>query len=111
MQAWWSRHHLLLIADRSSLTLEGASQARSLRPRRRRDRQWTGSCVEKANPETLYGIFGDAAWTNKYRLPDSLLPDLLEHFSRISLGNEAAQTDILGQSYEYLIKKFRRSHK
>jgi len=62
--------------------------------------------IEKANPETLYGIFGDAAWTNKDRLPDSLLRDLLEHFSRISLGNQAAQTDILGQSYEYLIKKF-----
>ena len=62
--------------------------------------------IEKANPETLYGIFGDAAWTNKDRLPDSLLRDLLEHFSRINLGNEAAETDILGQSYEYLIKKF-----
>ena len=62
--------------------------------------------IERANPETLYGIFGDAAWTNKERLPDSLLRDLIEHFSRISLGNRAAQTDILGQSYEYLIKKF-----
>ncbi len=62
--------------------------------------------IEKANPETLYGIFGDAAWTNKDRLPDSLLRDLVEHFSRINLGNKAAQADILGQSYEYLIKKF-----
>ncbi len=62
--------------------------------------------IEKANPETLYGIFGDASWTNKDRLPDSLLRDLIEHFSRISLGNQAAQADILGQSYEYLIKKF-----
>ena len=26
--------------------------------------------IEKANPETLYGIFGDAQWTNKDRLPD-----------------------------------------
>ena len=42
--------------------------------------------IEKANPETLYGIFGDAAWTNKDRLPDSLLRDLIEHFSRITLG-------------------------
>jgi type I restriction enzyme M protein len=25
--------------------------------------------IERANPETLYGIFGDAAWTNKDRLP------------------------------------------
>ncbi len=62
--------------------------------------------IEKANPETLYGIFGDAQWTNKDRLPDSLLRDLLEHFSRTALGNTAAQADILGQSYEYLIKKF-----
>lgn len=62
--------------------------------------------IEKANPETLYGIFGDAQWTNKERLSDSLLRDLIEHFSRITLGNQSAQADILGQSYEYLIKKF-----
>ena len=62
--------------------------------------------IEKANPETLYGIFGDAQWTNKDRLSDALLKDLIEHFSRINLGNQAAQADILGQSYEYLIKKF-----
>jgi type I restriction enzyme M protein len=62
--------------------------------------------IEKGNPETLYGIFGDAGWTNKERLPDSLLRDLLEHFSRINLGNAAIKTDILGQAYEYLIKKF-----
>jgi len=62
--------------------------------------------IEKANPETLYGIFGDAAWSNKDRLPDSLLRDLIEHFSSIALSNAAAQADILGQSYEYLIKKF-----
>ncbi|MDO8691274.1 MAG: class I SAM-dependent DNA methyltransferase, partial [Dehalococcoidia bacterium] len=62
--------------------------------------------IETANPETLYGIFGDAQWTNKDRLPDSLLRDLIEHFSSIPLGNREAQADILGQSYEYLIKKF-----
>jgi len=62
--------------------------------------------IEKANPETLYAIFGDAQWTNKERLSDSLLRDLIEHFSRINLGNQAAQADVLGQSYEYLIKKF-----
>ena len=44
-------------------------------------------------------------WTNKDRLPDSLLRDLIEHFSRINLGNRP-EDDILGQSYEYLIKKF-----
>lgn len=64
--------------------------------------------IEKANPETLYGIFGDAQWTNKDRLSDALLRDLIEHFSRIALGNQVAQADILGQSYEYLTGSHRR---
>ena len=54
----------------------------------------------------MYGIFGDAQWTIKARLTEALLRGLVEHFSRISLGNQAGQADILGQSYEYLIKKF-----
>ncbi|MEN6341115.1 MAG: class I SAM-dependent DNA methyltransferase [Methanospirillum sp.] len=63
-------------------------------------------CIETANPEQLYGIFGDAQWANKDRLSDTLLRDLIDHFSKIKLSNEAAEADILGQSYEYLIKKF-----
>lgn len=63
-------------------------------------------CIEQANPDTLNGIFGDAQWTNKDRLSDSLLKDLIEHFSSLSLGNEYCKADILGQAYEYLIKKF-----
>jgi type I restriction enzyme M protein len=62
--------------------------------------------IEKANPDTLYGIFGDAQWTNKDRLSDALLRDLIEHFSKLPLGNSAARADVLGQSHEYLIKKF-----
>lgn len=62
--------------------------------------------IEQANPDTLYGIFGDAQWTNKDRLSDALLRDLIEHFSALPLGNRSAQADILGQAYEYLIKKF-----
>lgn len=62
--------------------------------------------IEKENPDTLYGIFGDTQWTNKERLPDSLMRDLIEHFSAINLGNQVAKADILGQAYEYLIKKF-----
>ena len=62
--------------------------------------------IEKANPDTLYGIFGDAQWTNKDRLSDALLCDLIEHFSKLDLGNKVARADLLGQSYEYLIKKF-----
>jgi type I restriction enzyme M protein len=29
--------------------------------------------IEQANPNKLYGIFDDTQWTNKERLPDSLL--------------------------------------
>jgi type I restriction enzyme M protein len=63
-------------------------------------------CIEQANPRMLYGIFGDAQWTNKERLSDALLCDLIEHFSRLPLTNQAAQADVLGLAYEYLIKKF-----
>jgi len=62
--------------------------------------------IEQANPDTLHGIFGDAQWTNKDRLSDALLKDLTEHFSALNLGNENCRADVLGQSYEYLIKKF-----
>ena len=62
--------------------------------------------IEKANPDKLYDIFGDAQWGNKDRLSDALLRDLIDHFSRLRLGNQDVEADILGQAYEYLIKKF-----
>lgn len=62
--------------------------------------------IEQANPRTLYGIFGDAGWSNKERLSDELLRDLIEHFSRLPLSNGNINSDVLGQAYEYLIKKF-----
>ena len=62
--------------------------------------------IEVANPEKLHGIFGDASWTNKNRLPDRLLKDLLEHFSTKTLSIENCPADELGQGYEYLIKQF-----
>jgi type I restriction enzyme M protein len=62
--------------------------------------------IEMANPQTLYGIFGDTQWSNKERLPDALLCDLIEHFSKVSLANSAAEPDVLGNAYEYLIKRF-----
>ncbi len=62
--------------------------------------------IEAANQKHLYGVFGDSQWTNKDRLPDALLKDLIEHFSAISLGNQNVTTDIVGDGYEYLIKKF-----
>lgn len=62
--------------------------------------------IEKANGDKMTGIFGDGAWTNKNRLPDRLLKDLLEHFSSKCLSLANCPEDELGQGYEYLIKQF-----
>lgn len=62
--------------------------------------------IEKANADQLTGIFGEGAWTNKNRLPDRLLKDLIEHFSSLTLSLANCPEDELGQGYEYLIKKF-----
>lgn len=62
--------------------------------------------IEKANGEKLSGIFGDAAWTNKNRLPDRLLKEIIEHFSTKTLSLANCPEDELGQGYEYLVKKF-----
>ncbi|MFH0797165.1 MAG: class I SAM-dependent DNA methyltransferase [Candidatus Omnitrophota bacterium] len=62
--------------------------------------------IEKANPDTLFGIFGDAQWTNKDRLSDETLINLLEHFSSEILSIKNVPNDELGQGYEFLIKKF-----
>ena len=62
--------------------------------------------IEAANQVHLYGVFGDAQWTNKDRLPDALLKDLIEHFSALRMGNKQVTGDVVGDAYEYLIKKF-----
>ena len=65
--------------------------------------------IEKANPDTLSGVFSsfdDATWTDKNKLDDQRLKNLIEHMSLVSVGNHNYSADIMGDSYEYLIKKF-----
>ncbi len=62
--------------------------------------------IEAANPDMLTGIFGDAPWTNKERLPDETMKDLIEHFSTQTLSIANVPEDELGNAYEFLIKKF-----
>ena len=62
--------------------------------------------IETANPDKLFGIFGDAQWTNKDRLSDAMLRELVEHFSSLELTVANLPEDELGNGYEYLIKKF-----
>lgn len=61
--------------------------------------------IERANPR-LDGVFGDAPWTNKERLPDSTLKELIEHYSQVTLSLRNVPEDELGVAYEFLIKKF-----
>lgn len=99
--AWFPESHRFQIPEdchwndiRAKASNVGAALQRAMRE------------IEKANPDTLYGVFGDAQWSNKERLSDALLKDLIEHFSRLPLGNQAVDSDLLGDAYEYLIKKF-----
>jgi type I restriction enzyme M protein len=62
--------------------------------------------IEQVNPDKLYGVFGDAQWTNKDRLSDETLRDLVEHFSEQTLSTANVPEDQFGQAYEYLIKRF-----
>ena len=62
--------------------------------------------IERANPDTLGGIFGDSSWTNRERFSDATLTGLMDHFSRVSLGSQNVPHDQLGNGYEFLIRKF-----
>jgi len=62
--------------------------------------------IEAANPGKLDGIFGDAPWTNRDRLPDEMLKNLIEHFSSRVLDRKTVPEDELGNAYEFLIKRF-----
>jgi len=62
--------------------------------------------VEQANPKSLAGVFGDAAWGNKERLPESALVALLDGFNSIRLDPDSVSHDSLGHAYEYLLKEF-----
>ena len=62
--------------------------------------------IQKVNAQQLQGIFGDADWTNKERLSDEMLCQLVEHFSSKNLNIKNVPNDELGNAYEFLIKKF-----
>ncbi len=65
--------------------------------------------IERANPDRLSGVFSsfdDANWTDKTKLSDERLKDLVEHMSKIHVGNNDYAADVMGDAYEYLIKKF-----
>ena len=67
------------------------------------------SGIERANPDYLSGVFSsfdDANWTDKNKLNDERLKNLIEHMSELKVGNNNYSADVMGDAYEYLIKKF-----
>jgi len=72
--------------------------------------------IELANPGKkidgrvvggLEGIFGDKAiWTNKNKMPDTIIRNLLNSFNKLTLSLAACPADEMGTGYEYLIGKF-----
>jgi type I restriction enzyme M protein len=62
--------------------------------------------IEAANPKRLSGAFGNASWTDKAQMPDETIKNLIEHFSKHTLGLAEVPEDELGNGYEYLIKQF-----
>lgn len=65
--------------------------------------------IERANPDTLAGLFSsfdDANWTDKTKLSDDRLKRLVEHMHSLKVGNLNYSADVMGDAYEYLIKKF-----
>lgn len=65
--------------------------------------------IERANPDTLSGLFSsfdDANWTDKSNFTDERLKDLIEHMSKLKVGNKNYSADVMGDAYEYLLKKF-----
>lgn len=67
------------------------------------------SGIERANSDYLSGVFSsfdDANWTDKNKLSDERLKNLIEHMSELKVGNSNYSADVMGDAYEYLIKKF-----
>lgn len=62
--------------------------------------------IEKANPRSLAGVFGDASWGNKERIPESALLGLIGAFNETTLDPDTVSHDLLGAGYEYLLKNF-----
>lgn len=72
--------------------------------------------IELANPGKnidgrivggLEGIFGDKAiWTNKNKMPDAIIRNLLNSFNKLTLSLAACPEDEMGTGYEFLIGQF-----
>jgi len=61
--------------------------------------------IAKSNPQ-LEGVINRVDFNKQDELPQDRLIRLVEHFSQVQLGNANVEADILGNVYEYMLKKF-----
>jgi len=62
--------------------------------------------LANANSPKLDKIFDDLDFANKDRFPNETLQRLINHFSQYNFNSNYISSDLLGDAYEYLIKKF-----
>ena len=63
------------------------------------------AAIAKVNPR-IDGVINRVDFNNPASLPEDRLIRLIEHFSQFNLANGNVTPDILGDAYEYLLKKF-----
>jgi type I restriction enzyme M protein len=61
--------------------------------------------IAKTNP-VLEGVINRADFNKQDEIPQPRLIRLIELFSQFILGNQNVEPDVLGNAYEYLLKKF-----
>jgi len=61
--------------------------------------------VARANPD-LERVINRTDFNNPNEIPEERLVRLIEHFSQRNLANRYVTPDMLGDAYEYLLKKF-----
>lgn len=62
--------------------------------------------ITNVNSPKLDKIFDDLDFANKDRFPNETIQRLINHFSQYNFGSNYISSDLLGDSYEYLIKQF-----
>lgn len=62
--------------------------------------------ITNVNSPKLDKIFDDLDFANKDRFPNETIQRLVNHFSQYNFGSNYISSDLLGDSYEYLIKQF-----
>lgn len=62
--------------------------------------------ISHANSPKLDKIFDDLNFADTDRFPNEVTQKLVNHFSEFNFGNNYISSDLLGDSYEYLIKQF-----